>query len=221
MESCKGSLFFFVMAKVLGFYAAVFLCFFWWAAYLGLLPWHSGAIPGTWETVPVQYLRYHSQHLQKCSSAPASRPPAVAFRAPARRPPSTHRRPPAPTGAHQRPPDAHQTPTSAHLGKVVPPWRVVISHCCLWWLKSFWLLYCHLSLLLFVGGYLDLVLWKLVFFNCGHGDINSGCASTMEGISPNLVGEMDVQWRVVRGHCFVWRLKFWDSILPCFLCFFW
>ena len=57
------------------------------------------------------------------------------------------------------------------------------------------------SLFLLVGGYLDLVLWKLVFFNCGHGDIISGCASTMEGTSPNLLGEMDFKWRVVRGHC--------------------
>ena len=59
------------------------------------------------------------------------------------------------------------------------------------------------SLFLLVGGYLDLVLWKLVFFNWGQGHINSGCASTMEGISPNLLGEMDFKWRVVRGHCFV------------------
>ena len=51
------------------------------------------------------------------------------------------------------------------------------------------------SLFLLVGGYLDLVLWKLVFFNCGHGDINSRCASTMEGIPPNLLGEMDFEWR--------------------------
>ena len=60
-----------------------------------------------------------------------------------------------------------------------------------------------ISLFLLVGGYLDLVLWKLVFFNFGHGDINSRCASTMEGIPPNLLGEMDFRWRVVRGHCFV------------------
>ena len=59
------------------------------------------------------------------------------------------------------------------------------------------------SLFLLVGGYLDLVLWKLVFFNWGQGHINSGCASTMEGISPNLLGEMDFTWRVVRGHCFL------------------
>ena len=59
------------------------------------------------------------------------------------------------------------------------------------------------SLFLLVGGYLDLVLWKLVFFNWGQGHINPGCASTMEGISPNLLGEMDFKWRVVRGHCFV------------------
>ena len=59
------------------------------------------------------------------------------------------------------------------------------------------------SLFLSVGGYLDLGPWKLVFFNCGHGGINSRCASTMEGISPNLLGEMDFRWKVVRGHCFV------------------
>ena len=43
------------------------------------------------------------------------------------------------------------------------------------------------SLFLLVGGYLDLVLWKLVFFNWGQGHINPGCASTMAGISPNLL----------------------------------
>ena len=42
---------------------------------------------------------------------------------------------------------------------------------------------------------------KLVF-NWGDGYINWGCTSTMEGISPNLLGEMDFKWAVVRGHCF-------------------
>ena len=97
------------------------------------------------------------------------------------------------------------------LGEMDFKWKVVRGHCFVWWLK-FWdsILF---SLFVLVSGYLDLVLWKRVFFNWGQGHINSGCASTMEGISPNLLGEMDFKWRVVRGHCFVWWLKFWDSIL--------
>ena len=49
--------------------------------------------------------------------------------------------------------------------------------------KVFGILYCHVFFVSF-GRWLatwDLVLWKLVFFNCGHGDINSRCASTHEG----------------------------------------
>ena len=37
----------------------------------------------------------------------------------------------------------------------------------------------------------------------GHGDINWGCTSTMEGISPNLLREMDFKWAVVIGEVIV------------------
>ena len=41
-----------------------------------------------------------------------------------------------------------------------------------------------------------------VFLLRGMGDINWGCTGTMEGTSPNLLGEVDFKWAVVRGHWF-------------------
>ena len=66
--------------------------------------------------------------------------------------------------------------------------------------KSFGLLYCHPSWFLLVGGYLDLVGWELMFFNWGDGYINWGCTSTMEGISTNLLGEMDFKCSTLGGN---------------------
>ena len=48
----------------------------------------------------------------------------------------------------------------------------------------------------------DLGLWVLVFINPGTGCIIFGGTSIMEGISANLLGQLDFTWKVVRTHLF-------------------
>ena len=75
---------------------------------------------------------------------------------------------------------------------------------CFYWQRSIWIFL--------------LASWG--FLIGGHGDINWGCTSTMQGISPNLLGEMDFRWKVVRGHCFWWWKKFGAHTLqPFFVSF--
>ena len=135
------------MAKVLGFYAVVFSSFL----LVGGLPRPSSfafrrhskhleirsRLPYKDPVRPQQYLQYHTKiQFQITIQIPVKHSRIT------RCPPSAHPAPtrahPAPTGAHQHPPDAHQRPPDAHQrppGKVVPPRRVVIGHCFLWFLK--------------------------------------------------------------------------------------
>ena len=50
--------------------------------------------------------------------------------------------------------------------------------------------------------------------------INWGCSSTMEGISPNLLGKKDFICRVLRGHCFLVMAKVLGFYTAIFLCSF-
>ena len=152
--------------------------------------------------------RRHSKHLEIRSRLPYKDPDANSSTyqsstpgSPGAHPAPTraHRRPPAPTGRPPAPTGRPPAPTRESGTTMESSNRSLFSVIS----KSFGFYTAMFSLFLSVGGYLDLGPWKLVFFNCGHGDINSRCASTMEGISPNLLGEMDFRWRVVRGHCFV------------------
>ena len=43
-------------------------------------------------------------------------------------------------------------------------------------------------------------LWKVVRINWGVGCINQGGLSIMEGISANLLGQLDFIWKVERIH---------------------
>ena len=74
------------------------------------------------------------------------------------------------------------------------------------------------SLHLWFGCMLGLGLWKLLFFNWGGVEcINLGGLSTMEGISANLLEQLNFRWNVIRIQSFLNA----DLFLKCCYCMFW